>query len=470
MSWEIWGPPIVVALVGLTAGLVLALRARSGAPTPDAASRPLTVEDLRARKDALVEQLRSLESERGKLQAAEFEQRWRRTLEQAARALRDLEAGAQPAPHAATSGSASAPLAATVAAPAPAEAASPTGRRLAWTLGAVAFFVVLGISMSQATRPREGGGGMTGGGGMSGGGMSGGGMSGAGASSAGGGSAQGSGDPRVQAALAAYQSNPQDVDAAAFLAHDAIRTGDLQSAMQYVEAGRQASPDDPRIQASLAALMIVIGSYDKADTTLQAVFARSPDLPQAWLWQGLLHMRRGELESARAALQKVAVLSEDAYDRRLATAMLSELDNPGAQAAAGGAEAGGASAGGATAGGATATDSAAAVRVTGRLSVAEGLSVPSGSLVFVYARSAADAKGPPLAALRIPGGAVPTDFQITDADRPMQQVPWPDQVWLQARVDLDGNAMTRETGAPVSASVGPVSAGSGPVELLLQAP
>lgn len=421
MNWEVWGPPTVVAGLGLAAGLVLALRARRGG-VGGATRGGLTREDLLTRKQALLEQLRGLEAERGKLPPADFQARWRVVLDRAAVAERELERfDRAQLDDEQLEGEAS---------------RSPEGRsfgRAGWAAAVVVFFVVLGLTLTQATRPREGGG-----------------MTGA------------TVDQRQKALeelQARLDKDPTDVDAATALAHAAIRSGDLEAGMRYVEAGRQVAPDDPRVQASLAALMLAIGYQDRAAAVLDQALATNPTLGTAWLWKGVLELGRGDRSAAVAAFEKVMAYSKDAEDRRIAASMMAE-----ARAAA----AGGGSAPSQPAG-PTAATTAGTVRVSGRVELAPGVAAPpAGAMVFIYVRSSAEAKGPPVAARKVPASALPLDFQLGDADIMMQGVPWPDQVWLSARVDLDGNAMTREDGAPQATPIGPMGAPEAPVQLVLQ--
>jgi cytochrome c-type biogenesis protein CcmH len=248
-------------------------------------------------------------------------------------------------------------------------------------------------------------------------------------------------------------ANPQDVDAAAALAHAAIRSGDFDAGMRYVEAGRQVDPQNVKIQASLAALMIAIGMLDKAQQNLDEVQARDPNLATAWLWRGVLELNRGNLGPAEAALSKALDLSQDAEDRRLAAMLLADARNP--QAAAPAPEA------------APEAPPAGPARLTGSLRIEGSAALPPEALVFVFVRPSVEGRGPPLAALRIPASSLPTTFALGDGDIIMQGTTWPDQVWLSARLDTDGNAATREEGQPAAEAQGPFSSGQ-TVELVLR--
>ena len=95
MNWDVWGAPIAVLAIGVVVGLVVALRSTGqGRRDPKA--------ELVAKKDALVDQLRSLRADRAKLSDEEFERRWSVLLDDAARALRDVEQWTEPVESAVT--------------------------------------------------------------------------------------------------------------------------------------------------------------------------------------------------------------------------------------------------------------------------------------------------------------------------------------------------------------------------------
>ena len=82
----------------------------------------------------------------------------------------------------------------------------------------------------------------------------------------------------------------------------------------------------------------------------------------------------------------------------------------------------------------------------GTVSLAPGLEerVPAGAVLFLIARH--DETGPPLAVKRVVGARLPLEFSIGPEDRMIQQMPFEGPLRLSARLDADGNAMTRQPG------------------------
>jgi hypothetical protein len=84
--------------------------------------------------------------------------------------------------------------------------------------------------------------------------------------------------------------------------------------------------------------------------------------------------------------------------------------------------------------------------------------VSESGVLFVIVRSSDVGKGPPFAVKRISDPSFPLTFSMGDADI-MMGGEWPEEVWLEARLDLDGDPMTKGEGDPTSARQGPIPKG-----------
>jgi hypothetical protein len=105
---------------------------------------------------------------------------------------------------------------------------------------------------------------------------------------------------------------------------------------------------------------------------------------------------------------------------------------PGAPGAAGGAAAAASSGG----------------PVSGTITLAPELErkVPAGAILFLIARRGEGGGGPPLAVKRIESPHFPLEFSIGPDDRMIKAMPFAGPIQLSARLDADGNAMTRQPG------------------------
>ena len=97
---------------------------------------------------------------------------------------------------------------------------------------------------------------------------------------------------------------------------------------------------------------------------------------------------------------------------------------------------------------AAAATSGASAPITGEIVLpAElALSRPEGGVLFVIARPTGARGGPPLAVLRIPSPDFPLAFSIGPADVMIPTMQFVGEISMSARLDADGNAMTRGAG------------------------
>jgi hypothetical protein len=104
--------------------------------------------------------------------------------------------------------------------------------------------------------------------------------------------------------------------------------------------------------------------------------------------------------------------------------------------------------------------------IRGTISLGQGVSAPGSGVLFVVARPAAG--GPPLAAKRLSVGPFPLSFEIGPADVMMSGLPFSGEVILTARVDRDGDPLTRGPDDLTASLAAPVQVGASGVELILQ--
>jgi cytochrome c-type biogenesis protein CcmH len=114
---------------------------------------------------------------------------------------------------------------------------------------------------------------------------------------------------------------------------------------------------------------------------------------------------------------------------------------------------------------------AAGASIRGTIEVAASLqgSEPARATLFVIARRAGASAGPPLAVRRIPQPGFPLAFEIGPQHAMIAGMPFAGDIVLTARLDADGDAMTRTPG-DLSGELGaPVQPGAEGVVLVLDA-
>ena len=118
-----------------------------------------------------------------------------------------------------------------------------------------------------------------------------------------------------------------------------------------------------------------------------------------------------------------------------------------------------------------APQAAAGETIRGRVSLGPDLAegITGQGVLFVIARSGGATAGPPLAVVRIPGPSFPIDFEIGQANVMIPGMRFEGPISVTARLDADGNAMTRAPGDVQGSAPGMVEPGS-QVEILLDQP
>ncbi len=241
----------------------------------------------------------------------------------------------------------------------------------------------------------------------------------------------------IQEAQAALQANPHDVPALNTLTHYAILQGNLQVAMQHFQSVQRVSPREREVVAHGAALAILVNMADRALPTLEQLLADEPEFAEGHWWMAVGLARSGELDAAREHLDRAQKLDPGGEMGVLAMDMLQRLDAPPPE-----------------------------VRVAGTVRLAEGAIVPEGASLYVAAIRSKEGGGPPVAAQRLGVVELPSSFSMGDANLTFGGV-WPDEVWLRARLDLDGDPMTRDGADLESPVLGPVGPGTEGLELVL---
>ncbi|HYI08610.1 MAG TPA: tetratricopeptide repeat protein [Thermoanaerobaculia bacterium] len=412
----------ISALAILAAGLVLGalfvfLNKRRNARTlggdPD-----LERKDLEAKRDALVAQLRD--------PGLEPDERTRLEVE-TANVLRRLDAAAP----ARTGG---APSAAT-----PATAGmNPTTKGFLWGAGSFAALGLLFYFVMQQAAPRQEGGSLTGGD----------------APIQQPGQAQGQApDPALQQLQAAVQRDPENLQLRNDLAQAYLERDNMMAVFEQTNFVLQKSPEDSRALTFQGLVRMAMGDMEAAVGLIQRATKSDPRNLDSWVSLAWIHAQNGNMAEAEKMIAEAAKNSP--ADKPRLDDVFAQMKQHIAQQKAQPAQ---------TAGGElppnhppiegapSAVPPAAApaaagpgVRVTLDL---DSAAQPRTGIVFVIARNPAG--GPPLAVKRVIATSFPLSVDLTAADSMMGQ-PLPVTFRLEARLDRDGDPMTRPATDPAAA-------------------
>lgn len=458
-----WAPALSVLAAGLVFGGFVLWRVvlRATPRTAVATAQPaLEQRDLVAKRDALVRQLRELDAEAAKRTPQQIALA-RRALEYAAaRTLRELDrltgatgpvAGPEPNRR---DPAAEAPSAAS---------AAPAGSALKgflWGVGSVGALGLLFFFVSQQARERPAGGSVTGN------------------TPA----AAPANDEDLASARAAVQRNPDDIEARLELVRQELIRQDLMAVYQETQAVLQRSPGHPRALSYQALVRLAMGQAPQAESMLKQALQTDPQLLDGYIHLMLVYVRTGREAEADAVLadakkrfpERAGSLADligrmraEAGADTAAADAAAPADDPHAKLPVGGPAGAGAGANPAMAAGA-ARSAGPEKKVAGVLELDPSLAGQklTGGIVFVTLREGGFGAGPPLAAKRMPVSSFPMPFEIGSADS-MTGEPLPDDLMIEARVDSDGNPMTRAPSDPYGRA-DRVPAGSTGVRVLLK--
>ncbi|MFA6955227.1 MAG: tetratricopeptide repeat protein [Thermoanaerobaculia bacterium] len=467
-----WTLPVAMLVGGLVIGVIVAIivgrrgaKARQDEASPEATTRELEIRDLGAQRDSLFDQLRELDDTSSKRDAEQLAvERYDLEL-QAARTLQRLDeltgrhAPASPLTGKAAGSEAAAGVEAAVVPRSPLKG-------FLWGMGSAAAIAALVLFVAKSAEERGDSGSMTGNTPMS----SGGGMQ--------GGETQ-TQDAEMQQLLARVQAEPDNLDLRVELAFQQLMREQLMQVFDTTQYVLERRPGDPAALTYQSVVRLAMGQTVQAEQMLRQAIKAKPELLDAHVYLALALSQAGKYDEAKTAIDDAIKLSPGDSER--IRALWTQIE---AQKAAGPAQAAGGKedphagialppmAGeGVPATGSTPAPAAPSApsndprAVRGKLALAGGAKVPPGATVFLIVRPAGVKGGPPVAVSRIPASAFPMSFELSQLNSMMGQ-PLPDSMLIEARVDLDGNPMTRDAGAPDGVADN-VAAGSPSVTITL---
>lgn len=246
---------------------------------------------------------------------------------------------------------------------------------------------------------------------------------------------------REQALEARLAAAPNDLGALNDLTEAALAREDQAAALAYNQRALAVSPDDPDARVFRAVLLAFVDQLPRAFEELDAVLAAHADNVRALVYRGLLSLRQ-DPSRAVEVLTRAAALDASPQVQ----ALLEEARRRAAGAPA------------AVSPEAPVSSAPPELLVEGRIEL--GVPGATGQRVFVSVRDPRG--GPPLAAIDLPPGPFPLAFRITSANRVAMMGgtgPLPERVVVVARLDSDGDAMSRPPSDP-SATARDVALGS----------
>ncbi|MBX2802884.1 MAG: tetratricopeptide repeat protein [Myxococcales bacterium] len=439
-----WYIPLAVLVAGLAAAYLMLNQQTEGDEQIEATSRRI---DLQSTVDEMVEALKALEMEKGKMDPAEYQAERESLLARGSHAMAvldgvdvDEEAAPEAAAEAALTGDATQTPAAAAAPAGFLASLSPEWRGALYALGAVAIIVALVYSARMGASDRQKDQGMTGGEIVN--------------QSLPGNGPDPAADPQFRAAKEALElrlkQNPNDVEAMNGFTALYLQFSDPGKAMEHNTKALEVDPQNLDARSYLGVLNMMMGMSDRALEHIDGVLKDDPEHPLALPYRGLFLMEMQRFEEAIPVLEKAIAVQpgNPSLQRALSDARKlasGEMPTPPPTASDGG-----------------------QLIVSGTMDIdpAAKATLKGTETVFLSVKDPTKA-GPPVAAERM-AAVFPAAFELTTADiraMPGAETSIPANMMLTIRVDLDGNAMTKEA-API-AVVENVASGSAGVNVVL---
>jgi cytochrome c-type biogenesis protein CcmH len=217
---------------------------------------------------------------------------------------------------------------------------------------------------------------------------------------------------------------------------------DMMAVYNETQAVLQRDPGNARALAYQALVRLTMGQPDQAEAMLKQALAKDPDLLEGYLHLMFVYARTSRPQQAEATMKRAIAKFPERGDslRRLLAQMQAEPEAPGA-------EPGPAAGGSGDAASAPSSSDGRSVAGVIDLDAASRATLRPGAIVFVMLREAGFGAGPPIAARRLPASAFPLAFEIGQGDA-MAGGRVPDEVLLEARLDSDGDPLTRPRSDP----------------------
>lgn len=426
IPWQTVGFPLAVLFGSMVAGLVISLvLARRSDESVVSAGRRV---DLELSRVQVLEQLRALEQERGKIDDAEYAREHQNLLARGAAAMRALDEESH-SPEPATREvivdrqdpdkletppgellqalghdrerlgndrylailallEGARPVEGAAASTAPSGRLSPRWEGALWTLGicsiiAGLYFFIASDSQGEMITERP--------------------------------QMEEAEPPQVLAWRKALDDDPNDLDALLDLATYEMNRRRGKEAFELLERAIEVNPKDARVRAAQARMLFSAGKTREAVTMLDDTLADHPESAVVLFYRGAFSaepddavryleraLEYASVELAPAIRQTLSAVKDE--QKRRATAL---------------------------------------PVISGTLDVPEGTEIPEGAVLFISVKNPGGS-GPPLFTSRLPAASFPVSFALTTANSMTGQKTVPSTGMFRARIDLDGNATTRE--------------------------
>jgi cytochrome c-type biogenesis protein CcmH len=210
---------------------------------------------------------------------------------------------------------------------------------------------------------------------------------------------------------------------------------DWPKAIEAFKRALAAEPNQPEAHAYMGFILIQAGHSDGALMAFDKALELAPNLPMALWGKGMtLYQGKKDYAGAKEAFVKLLQMMPAGQERVEVERILAEMPQSGQQPR-------------------QQEDKASPItpanqQITGKITIDPKLKADADSraVLFIIARSAGAAKGPPLAVKKIDRPVFPLSYSLGQENVMMQGASFTGSVAVTARLDKDGNPTTRQPG------------------------
>ena len=210
---------------------------------------------------------------------------------------------------------------------------------------------------------------------------------------------------------------------------------DWPKAIEAFKQALAADPNQPEAHAYMGFILIQAGHADGALMAFDKALAMAPNLPMALWGKGMtLYQGKKDYAGAKEVFENLLQIMPAGEERVQIEKILAEMPQSGQKPRQQSDR--------------PAPAASASQQITGKISIDPKLksNVDSQAALFIIARPAAAAKGPPLAVRKIDRPVFPLSYSLGPENVMMQGVPFTGTITITARLDKDGNPATRQPG------------------------
>jgi cytochrome c-type biogenesis protein CcmH len=195
-----------------------------------------------------------------------------------------------------------------------------------------------------------------------------------------------------------------------------------------------SDPNQPEAHTYMGFILVQAGHADGALMAFDKALAGAPNFPMALWGKGMtLYKEKQDYAGAREVLGRLAAMMPPGEERGQVEKVLAEIPATGGKPVQQTAAAAPASVG---------------AQISGKITLDPKLkaNVDNHEALFIIARAAGTAGGPPLAVKKVDHPTFPVSYTLGQENVMMQGIPFAASVAVIARLDKDGNPTTRQPG------------------------